>query len=84
MNVRQDPQLKNIHAEIDFFDLLHSFWQQKKLIGATTVLVGVIAFGYVSFAQQVYQTSSLLRPAAINELDALNRSEVYTLPAADA
>ncbi len=84
MNVRQDPQLKNIHAEIDFFDLLPSFWQQKKLIGATTVLVGVIAFGYVSFAQQVYQTSSLLRPAAINELDALNRSEVYTLPAADA
>lgn len=43
-----------------------------------------MALGYVSFAQQVYQTSSLLRPAAINELDALNRSQVYTLPAADA
>ena len=84
MNARQNPDQKKIHAEIDFFDLLHSFWKQKKLIGATTVLVGFIAFGYVSFAQQIYRTSSLLRPAAVNELDALNRSEVYTLPAADA
>ena len=68
LNVRQDPPLKKIHPEIDFFELLHSFWQQKKLIGATTIIVGVMALGYVSFAQQVYQTSSLLRPAAINEL----------------
>ena len=84
MNLRQDLQLKNSHAEIDLFDLLHSFWQQKKLIGLITVLVGALAFGYVSFAQQVYRTSSLLRPAAVNELDALNRSGIYTLPAADA
>ena len=84
MNVRQDQPIKKIHGEIDFFDLLHSFWQQKKLIGATTAIAGVMALGYVLFAQEVYQTSSLLRPAAINELDALNRSEVYTLPAADA
>lgn len=84
MNVRQDQPIKKIHGEIDLFDLLHSFWQQKKLIGATTAIAGMMALGYVLFAQEVYQTSSLLRPAAINELDALNRSEVYTLPAADA
>lgn len=84
MNVRQDQPIKKIHGEIDLFDLLHSFWQQKKLIGATTAIAGMMALGYVLFAQEVYQTSSLLRPAAINELDALNRSEVYTLPSADA
>lgn len=35
-------------------------------------------------APRVYQVSSVLRPAAINELDALNRSDVYQLPPADA
>ena len=84
MNLRQDLQLKNINAEIDFFDLLHSFWQQKKLIGSTMAIVGALAFGYVSLTQHVYRTSSVLRPAAVNELDALNRSGIYTLPAADA
>ena len=48
------------------------------------LVTALMAFGYVLFAQQIYQTSSLLRPAAINELDALNRSQVYTLPAPDA
>ena len=48
------------------------------------LVTALMAFGYVLFAKQIYQTSSLLRPAAINELDALNRSQVYTLPAADA
>nr|WP_262416883.1 MULTISPECIES: chain-length determining protein [unclassified Pseudomonas] len=31
-----------------------------------------------------YKVSSVLRPAAINELDALNRSEVYVLPPGEA
>lgn len=43
-----------------------------------------MALGYALITQPVYQTSSLLRPAAINELDALNRSEVYKLPPEDA
>lgn len=70
--------------EIDLFELTHSLWQQKKLIAATTVLAGVMALCYALFTSPVYQTSSLLRPAAINELDALNRSEVYKLPPSDA
>lgn len=72
------------NAEIDLFDLLHSYWQQKKLIAGTTAAAGAIALGYVLFAQPVYQASSVLRPAAINELDALNRSEVYKLPPTEA
>ena len=43
-----------------------------------------MALCYALFTSPVYQTSSLLRPAAINELDALNRSEVYKLPPSDA
>ena len=84
MTIHQYPKGRKVDAEIDLFELIHSFWRQKKLIAATAVITGLVAIGYVSFAQKIYQTSSLLRPAAINELDALNRSEVYTLPAAEA
>ena len=84
MTIQQPPQGRKVDAEIDVFELIHSLWRQKKLIAATMLVTALMAFGYVLFAKQIYQTSSLLRPAAINELDALNRSQVYTLPAADA
>ena len=84
MNIKQYPPAHKVDAEIDFFDLIHSFWQQKKLIAATAVIAGVVAVGYVTFTPKIYQANSLLRPSAINELDALNRSEVYKLPATEA
>lgn len=56
----------------------------KKLVLGCTILAGVLGVGYAFLAPREYQVSSVLRPAAINELDALNRSEVYKLPPADA
>jgi chain length determinant protein (polysaccharide antigen chain regulator) len=70
--------------EIDLFELFHAIWRQKKLIVGCTVLAGVLGAGYAFLAPKTYEVSSVLRPAAINELDALNRSEVYKLPPADA
>lgn len=70
--------------EVDLFTLLQTFWQQKKIIAATSVVCGLIALGYAYFVTPEYQVSSVLRPAAINELDALNRSGVYTLPPSEA
>ena len=70
--------------EIDLLELFHSIWQQKKLVVGCTVLAGVLGVGYAFLAPRTYEVSSVLRPAAINELDALNRSEVYKLPPADA
>ena len=70
--------------EIDLFELFHAIWKQKRLVIGCTILAGLLGVGYAVFAPRVYQVSSVLRPAAINELDALNRSEVYKLPPADA
>jgi len=56
----------------------------KKLVVGCTILAGVLGVGYAFLAPRTYEVSSVLRPAAINELDALNRSEVYKLPPADA
>ncbi len=73
-----------VSQEIDLFALLHAVWQQKKLIGIVTVGIGLCALGYAYWATPEYQVSSVLRPAAINELDALNRSEIYMLPPNEA
>lgn len=70
--------------EIDLVEVAASIWKQKRLVGACIALAGILGVGYALFAPRVYEVSSVLRPAAINELDALNRSEVYKLPPADA
>ncbi|SDN82518.1 Wzz/FepE/Etk N-terminal domain-containing protein [Pseudomonas poae] len=64
--------------------LFQGLWQNKVLIFAVVVLVGALSAVYAFLVTPEYQVTSMLRPAAINELDALNRSEVYTLPPAQA
>ncbi|AZF16051.1 Wzz/FepE/Etk N-terminal domain-containing protein [Pseudomonas sp. R3-18-08] len=84
MNRTSPPAPAVASDEIDLFELFHAIWRQKKLIVGCTVLAGVLGAGYAFLAPKTYEVSSVLRPAAINELDALNRSEVYKLPPADA
>lgn len=68
------------HDEIDLFAMMQSIWKQKKLIAATALLVSAIAGAYAFLATPEYEVSTLLRPVALNDLDALNRTEVYSLP----
>ena len=70
--------------DVDLFALLQAVWQQKIIVIATTLLCALIAMGYAFLVTPEYQVGTLLRPAAINELDALNRSGVYTLPPNEA
>ena len=70
--------------EVDLFALFQAVWQQKIIVIATTLLCALIAMGYAFLVTPEYQVGTLLRPAAINELDALNRSGVYTLPPSEA
>ena len=66
--------------EIDIVELVQSIWQHKKLILAFALGAGLLATAYAFIATPEYSVNSVLRPAALNELDALNRSEVYKLP----
>ena len=70
--------------EIDLFALVHAIWRQKALIVSVAIVAGLIAAAYAFLTTPEYQVSSVLRPAAINELDALNRSDIYKLPPKDA
>ncbi|NMY95201.1 Wzz/FepE/Etk N-terminal domain-containing protein [Pseudomonas proteolytica] len=66
--------------EVDLFALFRLLWRQKLLIVSVIFLMTLIAVSYAYTATPEYRVSSVLRPAAINELDALNRSEIYKLP----
>lgn len=66
--------------EIDFYAIFQFLWAQRLLISIVATVVSTCALGYAYFSTPVYQVNSILRPAAVNELDALNRSEVYSLP----
>ena len=67
-------------GEIDLAQILRAAWLHKKLILATSIVFGLLAGFYAYSVVPEYEVSSVLRPAAINELDALNRSEIYQLP----
>lgn len=71
-------------GEIDLVALFNIVWRQKKLLAAVTAGVGLLAVAYAFLATPEYRVSTVLRPAALNELDALNRSEIYKLPPPDA
>lgn len=70
--------------ETDLTSLVKIVWHQKRLIALAIGVSGLIAVAYAFLATPQYQVSSVLRPAAINELDALNRSEIYRLPPNEA
>jgi len=65
--------------EIDLAALVRALWQQKLLIALVTTAVTLAAAAYAFLATAEYQVQSILRPAVIKDLDALNRTGVYEL-----
>lgn len=70
--------------EIDLFELVHGLWKQRVLVAMCAAFAVILGVGYLLLAPKVYQAGSVLRAVELNELDALNRSEVYPLSPADA
>ena len=69
-----------IQHEVDILDIFQAIWRGKHIVLILGAVFGLSAFVYVSLVPSEYRVTSVLRPAALNELDALNRSGVYTLP----
>lgn len=70
--------------EIDLAQLVNALWKQKTLIIAVTALVGLVGLLYALLAPRYYTTQSVLRPAAIKDLDALNQLGIYKLSTTQA
>lgn len=65
--------------EIDLVQLVNALWKQKTLIIAVTALVGALGLAYALLATRYYSIQSVLRPAAIKDLDELNHLGIYQL-----
>lgn len=81
MNALTAPQnLSPITAnEIDLVELINALWKQKALIITATVLAGLIGLAYAVLAPRYYSVQSVLRPAAIKDVDELNHLGIYKL-----
>ncbi|MBC8651626.1 chain-length determining protein [Pseudomonas sp. MTM4] len=67
------------HDEIDLVQLVSALWKQKTLIIAVTILAGLIGLAYAMLTTRYYTVQSVLRPAAIKDLDELNHLGIYKL-----
>lgn len=65
---------------MDIFDTIQIIWKHKVLILCIPLLTATLSLIVLALIPKTYEVSSLLRPTAINNLDALNRSDIYTLP----
>lgn len=81
MNAVTSPQILNPkpHDEIDLVQLGRALWKQKLLIVAVTLIVGLAGLAYALLAPRYYTVQSVLRPAAIKDLDELNHLGIYKL-----
>lgn len=65
--------------EIDLLQLVSALWKQKTLIVAVTALAGLIGLANALLAPRYYTVQSVLRPAAVKDLDELNHLGIYKL-----
>lgn len=72
------------HGEFDLLATLVAIWKQKRLIVSFALIFGVLGGAIAYSIPPEYEVSTVLRPAAVNELDALNRSGVYPIAPGDA
>ncbi|HDS1758585.1 TPA: LPS O-antigen chain length determinant protein WzzB [Pseudomonas putida] len=71
-------------GEIDIFRVFRTIWRRRFFIisvgGACAFFGAAIAYSITP----VYETSTTLKPVALNQLDELNRSKIYSLPPREA
>lgn len=84
MNTIPNSAHERSSDEIDLVALFQALWVQKLLIIIVALLVGSMAAAYAFLATPEYQVQSILRPAAVKDLDSLNRTEVYELTPKEA
>lgn len=81
MNAVTPPQVlaSATPDEIDLVQLFRSLWKQKFLIGGIAGVCTLVGLLYAMLAPRYYTVQSVLRPAAIKDLDELNHLGIYEL-----
>nr|WP_217433528.1 Wzz/FepE/Etk N-terminal domain-containing protein [Pseudomonas putida] len=73
-----------VEEEFDLFRIFRELWRRRVIIAAIAFVFMSLGASYAFFATPEYEVRTVLRPAALNDLDALNRSNVYSLPPGEA
>ncbi len=84
MNIDSRGAYTTASSELDLFGLVRAIWPRRAFIAA---VAGIFAVGGVILAYVIppeYEASTTLTPVELNQLDALNRSKIYSLPPEDA
>ncbi|WP_256249023.1 Wzz/FepE/Etk N-terminal domain-containing protein [Pseudomonas sp. NBRC 111124] len=81
-----DPRDPYVAAsrEVDLFGLFRTIWHRRVFILAMGMVFAIIGVALAYVIPPVYEASTTLRPVELNQLDALNRSKIYSLPPAEA
>ncbi|WP_237772740.1 Wzz/FepE/Etk N-terminal domain-containing protein [Pseudomonas putida] len=84
MNI--DPRGPYVAAsgEVDLFGLFRTIWRRRVFILAMGLIFAIIGVALAYVIPPVYEVSTTLRPVELNQLDALNRSKIYSLPPTEA
>ncbi|MND32681.1 LPS O-antigen length regulator [compost metagenome] len=69
-----------VQDEFDLFRVFKELWRRRAMVVVIALAVASLGAVYAFLAKPEYEVRTVLRPAALNDLDALNRSGVYTLP----
>lgn len=78
----QSPQ--DDHPELDLRALLQAIFRSKRSIAILTLLGTLISSAHTLLTPSHYQTQSILRPATVKDLDALNSTGLYALTPEEA
>lgn len=70
--------------EVDLFGLFRIIWRRRVFILAMGMIFAIMGVALAYVIPPVYEASTTLRPVEFNQLDALNRSKIYSLPSAEA
>jgi len=69
---------------VDLFGLFRIIWRRRVFILAMGMIFAIMGVALAYVIPPVYEASTTLRPVEFNQLDALNRSKIYSLPSAEA
>lgn len=79
-SVSRVSSVPHAQGEIDLFNIFRVLWRRKTLIASIGVLCATLGTLYALLVTPIYEVNTVLRPAALNDLDLLNRSKIYSLP----
>lgn len=84
MNIDSRGPHSSSSPEIDVFDLFRAVWRRRVFIAGLGLLFAAVGVALAYVIPPEYETSATLRPVELNQLDALNRSKIYSLPPDEA